>query len=192
MTNPVKPGPVYSVSIFGERREEPPRVSDRSRDASLLRQLTTNQQRHSSATSTSQRGLGVVDNRLQHPPFDVDNRVAGATCRVEISSADRSAAEAASTRPEPRRNPSAHHSDQREERREGSPSAAAQVIAIHAPVFRAPVPPAAAANPPRIGRPPGSSSRPRISSGDTSRGAPPTRLSGVQSELRSCAILRRL
>ena len=128
---PPQPGPVHSVSIFGERRVEPPRVSDRCHNASLLSQLMTNQHCRSSSTNTSQRGLGVVDDGSQLPPSDLDNRVASASCRVVISSTDRSAAEAASTPPAPQNNPPAHSSGQREDDRGN-------------------------ATPPRMGRPPGS------------------------------------
>ena len=183
-TDSSQPGPVYTVSLFGER-VEPARVSDRSRDVSLLCQVTASQQRHRSATSTSQRGLRDIDVNIRRPPSNVDNRVA--RCRVEISSADQSAATAAAARLDRRQLPSTSSGDRGEVRRRGGDGEAAQIVAS-----RAPVTPAAPTDPPRIRSSPGSRSRPRAFTANVSRHAPPAGHSAIISQIGTRAVFQRL
>ena len=184
-TCPLRPDRIYSASPFGERVEST-HVPHRSRDVNLLHQLTENQQRHStrSATVTSPRGLrDTYDGERRQPSNTDDGR---AECRVEISSADQLAAREAA-RPNQQRAPFTSGGNHGGARRRDHRGKAGGAVNDDAPCVLA-----APTGPPRLGRPPGSTSRPRVDMGNVSGGAPPVRHSAMAAQIKNRAVFKRL
>ena len=168
--HPSQPDPIYSASPYGER-VEPTHVPHGSRNVSLLRQLTENQQRQSTRSATvtwSPRGLrDAYDGERRQQPTTVDGRT---ECRVEITAADQMAAREAA-RPEQQQAPSTSGGDRggtsRRDHRDET-------------------------GPPGLGRPPGSTSRPRVDVGNLSMDTPPVRRSAATARVKNRAVFERL
>ena len=173
-TRPSRTDPIYSASPSGERVESS-HIPHDSRNVNLLRRLTENQQRNSnrSATATSPSGQRVVrDSERTRPSSTSDGRNA---CRVEISAADQLAAREAA-RPVQLQVQTTSGGDLRGlDRRDGGEASRATPSGT-----------------PRLGRPPGSASRPRVDVNDAPGETPPVRLSAVAARMRNRSVFKRL
>ena len=105
-------------------------------------------------------------------------------CRVAVSSADQLAATSHQQR---QQRPSTSNTQQQRAEGDGSRvRGAAQGVEDQKPEV-----PAVPATPPRVGRPPGSKSRPRVFSEDVSTDPPPARRCAIASEIKTRAVLTR-
>ena len=168
-TRPSRTDPIYSASPSGERVESS-HIPHDSRNVNLLRRLTENQQRNSnrSATATSPSGQRVVrDSERTRPSSTSDGRNAR---RVEISAADQL------VRPVQLQVQTTSGGDLRGlDRRDGGEASRATPSGT-----------------PRLGRPPGSASRPRVDVNDAPGETPPVRLSAVAARMRNRSVFKRL